>query len=69
VECFWRLHSHWQPNGYCNQQDPAIFYVRIYTDDGFPDHYLYDTGFLEKYQEIYLGSEEESVVLFVNGEQ
>jgi hypothetical protein len=69
VERFWRLHSHWQPYGHCNKQDQAILYVCLYPDDGFTDHHLHGAGFLEKYQEIYLGGEEESMVLsLVNGE-
>jgi hypothetical protein len=63
MECLWCLCSHWQPDGHCYQQDPAVFYVHFPPDDGLTDYYLYGAGFLEKYAEIYLGGEEESVVL------
>ena len=65
MECFWCLHSHWQPDGHCYQQDPAIFYVHIPAYPGFPDHYLHDPRFLAEYAEIYLGSKEKSLVLFI----
>ena len=66
MECFWRLYSHWQPDGYRYKQDPAIFHVHLYPDDGLPYYYLHGIGFLEKYAEIYLGGKAKSVVLFVN---
>ena len=65
VECFWRLFGHWQPDGHRNQQDPAILYVCLYSYDGVSYYHLYGAGVLEEYAEIYLGSEEESLVLFV----
>ena len=65
MECFWRLYSYWPKAGNCYQQDPAIFHVRLNIDNGLPYYHLYDTGFLEKYAEIYLGGEAESLVLFV----
>lgn len=69
MECLWRLHSHWEPAGDCHQQDPAVFYVCFHPDDGLSYYYLHDPGFLEKYTEVYLGSEEESLVLsIVNGQ-
>lgn len=68
MECIWRLFSHRQPDGYCHQQDPAVFYVRLCTHDGFPDHYLHGAGLLEKYAEVYVGREAKSLVLFVNGQ-
>ena len=68
MECFWRLCSHWQPHGYCYQQDPAVFHVHFYPYDGLPHYHLHDISFLEKYEEIYLGRKAESLVLFVNNE-
>ena len=68
MECVWRLHSHWKPDGHCYQQDPSVFYVHFVADDGLPYYYLHGACFLEKYQEVYLGGEEESVVLSVNSE-
>ena len=65
MECFWRLYRHWQPYGYCHQQDPAVFYVHFPAYAGLAHYYLYGTGFLEKYAEVYLGGEAESLVLFV----
>ena len=65
MECLWRLFSHWQPDGRCYQQDPAIFYVCLYPHDGLPDHYLYGAGFLAEYPEVYLGSKKKSLVLSV----
>lgn len=65
MECLWSVFSHWQPHGYCHEQDTPVFYVCLDPYDGIPDHYLYDPGFLEKYEEIYLGSETESLVLLI----
>ncbi len=56
MECFWCLYGHWQPYGHCYQQDPAIFHVHFYPDNGLPYYPLHDIGFLEKYAEVYLGS-------------
>lgn len=66
MECFWRLFSHWQPDGRCYQQDPAIFYVRLYFNDGLSNYHLYGACFLEKYAKVYLGGEEKSLVLSLN---
>ena len=68
MECLWCLFSHRQPDGHRDQQDPAVFYVRFDPDDGLPYYHLHGAGFLEKYAEVYLGSEKKSLVLFVNGE-
>lgn len=68
MECFWRLLCYRQPYGHCHQQDPAIFYVRLYPDDGLSNYYLHGACFLEKYAEIHLGRKEKSMVLSVNGE-
>lgn len=65
MECFWCLFRHWKPDGHCYQQHPEIFYVHLSTDDGIPDYYLYGAGILEKYEKIYLGGEEKSMVLFI----
>jgi hypothetical protein len=65
MECVWRLYSHWRKAGNRYQQNPSIFYLHFSADDGFSHNYLYGTGFLEKYEEVYLGGEAESVVLFV----
>jgi len=65
VECFWRLHRHWFKAGDRYQQDPAIFYIHFYPYHGIADHHLHGAGFLEKYTEVYLGGEAESLVLFV----
>ena len=68
MECFWRLHSHRLKVGDRYQQNPAVFHVYVYTYDGLPDHHLHGIGFLEKYAEVYLGGEAESLVLLVNSE-
>ena len=68
MECFWRLYSHWQPDGYRHKQDPAIFHVQHYPDDGLPNYYLHGIGFLEKYEKVYPGGKAESLVLLVNGQ-
>lgn len=57
MECLWRLFCHWPPDGHRHQQDPAVLYVHIHPYDGFSDHHLHGIGFLEKYEEIYLGCE------------
>lgn len=57
MECLWRLFSHWQPDGYCHQQDPAIFYVHLHPHHGLADHHLHGAGLLEKYAEVYLGGQ------------
>ena len=65
MECFWRLFSHRQPYGDCHQQDPAVFHVCIPAYAGLSYYYIYDPGFLAKYAKLYLGSQTQSVVLFV----
>ena len=66
MECFWRLCSYRQPDGHCNGQNPAIFYVCLHPNNGLSYHYLYGTCILEKYASVHMGGEEESLVLFVN---
>jgi hypothetical protein len=63
MECLWRLFGHWQPHGYCHQQNPPVFYLHFPAYDGFTGYHLPGAGFLEKYEEIYLGGEEEPLVL------
>ena len=63
MECLWCLFGHWQPVGHLCQQNPPILYVHFPAYDGLPDYHLHGAGVLEKYAEVYLGSEEESVVL------
>jgi len=65
MERLWGLHSHWQPHGHCYQPHPAVFYVRLATHHGLPHHYLHGAGLLEKYEKVYMGGQEESLVLFV----
>ncbi len=67
MECLWSLFSHWQPDGDRNQQDPPVFYLCFHTDDGITSYYLPRTGILEEYEELYLGGEEESLVLSLTG--
>ena len=66
MECFWRLFCYRQPHGYCTQPYPAIFYLYILADHGVSYYYLYDIGFLEKYEKLCESDEEKSVVLPVN---
>jgi hypothetical protein len=49
--------------GHRYQQDPPVFYLYFNTYDGISGHYLPGIGFLEKYQEIYLGRKKKSLVL------
>lgn len=65
MECLWGMQRHWQPDGYCHQQDPAIFYIHLPAHDGLPDYPVHGARFLEKYAEVYLGGEAESLVLFI----
>lgn len=67
MECLWRLFCHRQPDGHLCQQDPAVFYVYVHPYDGLPDRSVYDPGFLEKYAEIYVGRQAQSLVLPVKG--
>lgn len=66
MERLWRLYRNRSKTGNFNQQDPAIFYLHIYSYDGVACYYLYGTGFLEKYAKIYLGGKEKSLVLFID---
>lgn len=66
MERLWRLYRNREQAGYCYQQDPPVFYLCLYTYYGLTGHYLPGAGFLEKYQEVYLGSKEKPVVLPVN---
>lgn len=55
MECLWCMHCDRAAVGHFHQQDPPVFYVHFNPHHGFSYHYLYDTRFLEKYQEVYLG--------------
>ena len=65
MECLRCLFSHRQPDGHRYQQDTPVFYLCLHPDDGLPDYYLYGPRLLEKYAQVYLGGEKESLVLFV----
>jgi len=65
MERVWGLHRNWGQAWDRNQQDPPVFYLCFHTYDGFACYYLPGACFLEKYQEIYMGSEEKSMVLFI----
>ena len=65
MECLRSLFCYRQPDGHCNQSYPPVFYVRFYPHGGFPDHHLHGAGFLEKYEEVYLGGETKSMVLSI----
>jgi hypothetical protein len=67
MECLWRLFGHWQPHGNRHQQNPPVFYLYFPAYVGFTDYHLPGAGFLEKYEEIYLGSEEKPLVLSLGG--
>ena len=66
MERLWGLYCHRRQAWHCNQQDPAVFYLCFNTYDGFACYYLPGAGFLAEYEEIYLGSETKSVVLFMS---
>jgi hypothetical protein len=68
MECLRCLFRYRRPDGYCYQPDPPVFYLYLAADNGFSYYYLYDIGFLEKYEKICESSEEKSVVLFVKPE-
>src|SRR4030095_634599 len=63
VERLWRMYCYRRQAGDRNQQNTTVFYLRFNTYDGFSDYYLPGTCLLEKHQEIYMGGEEESMVL------
>lgn len=65
MECLWCLFGHRPPDGHIHWKDTAIFYVHLYPYDGITHNYLYGAGFLEKYAEVYMGGEKESLVLSV----
>ena len=66
MERLWRMYCHRRQVGDCNQQDPPVFYLCFDTYNGFACYYLPGAGFLAEYEEIYLGSQAESVVLFIS---
>lgn len=65
MECLWGMYGHRQPDGYCYQQDPAILPLHFPADHGLAHHHLHGPGLLEKYAQVYLGSQTKSLVLFV----
>lgn len=65
MECFWRVYGHWEPAGYCHQQDPAVFYVCVHPDDGLSYYHLHGAGLFPECAEICDGGEAESVVLSI----
>ena len=66
MECLWRLFRYRLAHGYSSKPYPAVLYLHFITNNGFPDHYLYGIGLLEKYEELRKGGEEKSVVLPLN---
>jgi hypothetical protein len=65
VECVWRLYCYRRQAWDRDQQDPAVFYLRFNTYHGLAGYHLPRACFLEKYQEIYMGGQEESMVLSI----
>ena len=52
MERLWGLYCHRRQAWYCNQQDPAIFYVRFYSRDGLPYYHLHDPRFLDQDEKL-----------------
>ena len=65
MERLWRMYCHRRQAWHCNQQNSPVFYICFNSNVGFANYYLPGAGFLAEYEEIYLGSETESVVLFI----
>jgi len=65
VECVWRLYRYRCQAWDRDQQDPPVFYLCFNTYNGFACYHLPGACFLEKYQEVYMGGEEESMVLSI----
>ena len=65
MERLWRVHRYRSKAGDINQQDPPVLYLHINPYNGFAGYNLYGACILEKYEKIYLGGEEKSLVLFV----
>ena len=65
MECLWRLFCHWLKDGYCDQQDQAVFYVRLTPDNGFANYSLYDPGILAKYSQVHGCCKKKPLVLFI----
>ena len=65
MECLWRLYCHRPQVGHCHQQDPPVVYLCFNTYDGFASYYLPRACFLEKHQEVYMGSKKKSLVLSI----
>lgn len=63
MERIWRLYRYWRQAGNFNQQNPPVFHLYIDSYYGLACHYLHGAGVLEKYEEVYLGCEEKSMVL------
>lgn len=63
MECLRSLLGYRPAFWHCRQQDQAVFYLYFPAYGRFADHYLHGTRFLEKYEKVYPGIEEESVVL------
>ena len=66
MERLWRMYCYRRQARDCNQQNSPVFYICFDSNIGFADYYLPGAGFLAEYEKIYLGSEEESLVLFVS---
>jgi hypothetical protein len=65
MERIWRLYGYRRQVRNFNQQNPPVFHLCIYSYYGLACYYLYGAGILEEYQEVYLGGEEKSLVLFI----
>lgn len=65
MECLWCVYRYWQQNGNSNKPDSTVFYLCFTPYDGLSHYYLYDTGVLEKYAQVYYGGKKKSVVLLI----
>lgn len=66
MERLWRMYCYRRQAGDCNQQNSPVFYICFNSNIGVAHYYLPGAGFLAEYEKIYLGSEKESLVLFVS---
>jgi len=49
----WSVLRHRRKTGGSKLPDPPILYLHLFFDDGLARHYIYDPGFLGKYEKLY----------------
>jgi hypothetical protein len=62
---FWSLFSYRWKIGHRDKPDPHVVHLYFISHNGLSSYYLYGTGLLDEYEEIYEGGKTKPLVLFI----